>query len=184
MYVRVVIDRDDVCESEPAHDREAVPRWATVLGLMLLAGIAAVGIFALFQLYPDEVVEPRDADFLDNIFANRWVLFAARLVLFSAALVAFFAAGFAILSVIQWIRNGQWLRRAGPFEVDAAAVSTLDDQVELWRGQAQATGDELDELRARLEETDALVEKLYEDVTLLENEKADLREELQARPPS
>jgi hypothetical protein len=184
-----VIGREDVPEVEPVEARpEPVTQWTsvagTVLGILILVGIVAVAIFGLFQIYPDDVVEPDDADFLDNIFANKFVLFAARLVLFSLALVAFFAAGFAILSVVQWIKNGQWLRRAGPFEVAEQAVSTLQDQIDLWKGIAESTGQELEELRERLQETDQLVEKLYENVTVLENENDDLRDELQARPPS
>jgi hypothetical protein len=42
--------------------------------------------------------------------------------------------------VLQWIKNGEWLRRAGSFEVDPAAASTLDDQVDFWQGEAEATG--------------------------------------------
>src|SRR6266511_1009149 len=103
MYVRAVVElRDDAPEVESPE----TPSWATALGVVFLLAVLGVAIFGLFQLYPDDVVEPKDAAFLDNIFANRFVLFAARLVLFSAAAVAFFAAFFAILSVIQWIRNG------------------------------------------------------------------------------
>src|SRR5688572_7532342 len=112
-------------EPEPARP-EPVTRWTSVVGTLLgfaiLAVIIAVGVYGLIAIYPDEIVEPGNANFLDNIFANEFVLFAARLVLFSLALVAFFAAAFAILSVIQWIRNRQWLRRAGPFEVTEQAV--------------------------------------------------------------
>jgi hypothetical protein len=157
----------------------------TLLGFALPAGVAAVAVFGLIAIYPDDVVEPDDANFLDNIFANRFVLFAARLVLFSAALVSFFAAFFAILSVIQWMKNGQWLRRAGPFEVDASArtaVNTLDEQLDFWRGEAEAAGEEIGELRERLQEADSLVEKLYEQVTVLEGEKDELQAELQRRP--
>lgn len=39
-------------------------------------------------------------------------------------------------------------------------------------------------MRVRLEETDSLVSKLYESVTVLENENDELRDQLQARPPS
>jgi hypothetical protein len=181
VYVRDVIVREDVPEVESPP--ESTPRWATMLGGVIIVAFGAVAVFGLIAIYPDDVVEPRDAAFLDNIFANEFVLFAARLVLFSAAAVAFFAAFFAILSVIQWIKNGQWLRRAGPFEVDPHAVSTLDDEVERWRGEAEETRDELHEMRQRLEETQALADEMYEKVIVLENENDELRHELQIRPP-
>lgn len=93
---------EDEPEVESAHGRpEPVTRWTsavgTLLGFAVLAVIVGVGVYGLVAIYPDDVIEPANANFLDNIFANDFVLFAARLVLFSAALVAFFAAAFAIL---------------------------------------------------------------------------------------
>jgi hypothetical protein len=171
-------------EDAPEVKSPETPRWATALGVLLLVALLGVAIFGLITMIPDDVVEPRDANFLDNIFADKAVLLAARLVLLSLALVAFVAAIYIILSVVERGKKGQWLLRAGPFEADLAAVSTLDDQVEFWHGEAEATGAELDELRERLEETDALVGKLDEEVTVLENEKAELLAELQGRPES
>jgi hypothetical protein len=91
----VIEPREAMPEVEPAP--APVTRWVsaagTLLGLAILIGMAVLAVFGLFAIYPDDVTEPTDADFLDNIFANEFVLFAARLVLFSAALVAFFATG-------------------------------------------------------------------------------------------
>jgi hypothetical protein len=172
---------------ESARDRpEPTARWVsavgTLLGFAVLAAIGAVGVYGLIEIYPDDVVEPTNADFLDNIFANEFVLFAARLVLFAAGAVAFFAAFFAILSVIQWIKNRQWLRRAGPFEVAeaTAAVADLKGEIEFWRGLAESSGEELEDLRQQLQKNDEVVERLWDRINDLENENVELRA---AQPP-
>lgn len=183
----MIAPRESAPEVEPGPDRPApvnrlVSIAGTVLGLAILAAAAGLAVFGVIAIYPDDVTKPTDADFLDNIFANEFVLFAARLVLFSAALVAFFTAGYIILSVIKWIGNGQWLRRAGPFEV-AEAVTTLNDQIDFWRGLAESTGEELEAMRERLQETDSLAGTLWERINALENTNDELRTELQTRPP-
>jgi hypothetical protein len=184
-FAPVIEPQDAVPEVEPVPGRpKPVARWVsaagTLLGFAILAAIAVGVVFGLVAIYPDDVVEPRDADFLDNIFANEFVLFAARLVLFSAAAVAFFAAGYTILSVIQLGKKGQWLRRAGPFEVAEAAVADLSGEIEFWRGIAESSGEELEDLRQQLQKNDEVIERLWDRINDLENENVELRA---AQPP-
>jgi hypothetical protein len=86
VYVRAMTEpRAEAPEAEVASTRpEPATRWVsvigTVLGLAIVVGVVGVAVFGLFAIYPDDVVEPTNANFLDNIFANRFVLFAARLV--------------------------------------------------------------------------------------------------------
>ncbi|HEX5989728.1 MAG TPA: hypothetical protein VFY75_05915 [Solirubrobacterales bacterium] len=48
--------------------------------------VVAIGIALLAKsLYPADLPESRNPDFVDNVFANRAVLWAARLLLVSAA---------------------------------------------------------------------------------------------------
>jgi signal transduction histidine kinase len=180
MYVRAVVE---LREDAPDVESPETSGWATALGVVFLIAVLGVAVFCLITMIPDDVVEPRDADFLDNIFADKAVLFAARLVLLSLALVAFVGATYIILSVFERGRRRQWLLRAGPFEVDPQAVSALDDEVERWKDEADETREKLREMRERLEETERLADDMHEKVIVLENEKVELQQELQARPP-
>jgi hypothetical protein len=145
--------------------------WIVVLGLLVLAGLV------LFRIYPGSVPSKENPGFLDNIFDNNLVVFAARLVLFSAALVLAFTAVYTIASIVSWMRLGHWLTRAGPFEVSREAVETLTDQVAFWRETAIEADAEREALRQRLEETDELVEHLYEERLELEGQLERSREQ-------
>jgi hypothetical protein len=59
------------------------------------------------------------------------------------------------------MKNEEWLRRAGPFEISETAVTEIEGQVSFWRQAALASQEEVTELTARLEESDNLVEQLY-----------------------
>lgn len=56
------------------------------------------------------------------------------------------------------MRNGDWLRRAGPFEVSEARVTDLKDQVHFWRSAAHDCYDELKRLSDLEDEDDTLEE--------------------------
>jgi hypothetical protein len=59
------------------------------------------------------------------------------------------------------MKNGEWLRRAGPFEVSETAVSEIEGQIEFWRQAALAGQEEVEELTERLNESDELIEQLH-----------------------
>jgi hypothetical protein len=75
----------------------------------------------------------------------RWEWFwAARLLLVSAAAVLAFGGVFIIASTVIRMKNGEWLRRAGPFEVSETAADRMAGQVELRRpssGRGSGRGD-------------------------------------------
>jgi len=88
-----------------------------VIGLGLgVAGAIAV-VLLVKGLYPADLPESRNPDFIDNVFDNRGVLWAARLLLVSAAGVLAFGGTFIVVSIGVRMKNREWLRRAGPFEI-------------------------------------------------------------------
>lgn len=97
--------------------------------------------------------------FIDTIFDNRGVIWAARLLLVSAAAVLAFGGVFIVVSGVIRMRNGEWLRRAGPFEV-SEAVGEMESQVEHWREVALAGEEEVAELMEELDESEELIEQL------------------------
>lgn len=110
-------------------------------------------------LYPADLPESRNPDFVDNVFDNRGVLWAARLLLISAAGVLAFGGVFIVVSIGIRMKNSEWLRRAGPFEISERLIKTRDE-VEIWRQAALANQEEVASLREHLERSDELVEKL------------------------
>ena len=111
-------------------------------------------------LYPADLPIDKNPDFIDNIFDNRAVVWAARLLLVSAAAVLAFGGIFIVSSTVIRMRNKEWLRRAGPFEISETAVSEIEGQVEFWRDAALAGQEEVAELTERINESDELIEHL------------------------
>jgi hypothetical protein len=85
----------------------------------------AIGLLAK-GLYPTELPGSREPDFVDNIFDNRGVLWAARLLLVSAAGVLAFGGIFIVVSIGMRMKKGEWLRRAGPFEISDESVGRAE----------------------------------------------------------
>jgi hypothetical protein len=123
------------------------------------AGGAAIAL-VVKGLYPLELPANSSPDFVDNIFDNRGVLWAARLLLVSAAGVLAFGGIFIVLSIGTRMRNGEWLRRAGPFEISERKLGQAEDEVEFWRQVASASEEEVARLEGRLRKSEALIEDL------------------------
>jgi hypothetical protein len=134
-----------------------VSRAFVSFGLVIACAIAI--LLLAKGLYPADLPQSRNPDFVDNIFDNKGVLWAARLLLVSAAAVLAFGGIFIVVSVGIRMRNREWLRRAGPFEISERLVKTRDE-VEVWRQAALANQEEVASLREHLERSDELVEKL------------------------
>jgi hypothetical protein len=130
----------------------------TAVGLLLLA-ICVLGVALLAKgLYPVNLPPSPNPDFIDTIFDNRAVIWAARLLLVSGAAVLAFGGTFIVVSIGIRMRNGEWLRRAGPFEISEGAVSEIQDQVEFWRQTALDGREEVTDLTQRLERSDGLIQ--------------------------
>lgn len=104
----------------------------------------------------------QNPDFIDNVFDNRGVVWAARLPLVSAAAVLAFGGVFIVVSTAIRMKNGEWLRRAGPFEISEAAVGEIEGQLDQWRSAAQARQEKVVELTELLNESEELIAELDE----------------------
>lgn len=130
-------------------------------GVVIRIGLLAACAIALFLLvrglYPADLPESRNPDFVDNVFDNRGVLWAARLLLVSAAGVLAFGGIFIVVSIGIRMKNGEWLRRAGPFEISEGPLHKTEDETDFWRRAALASREEIDVLRDDLRRSEELL---------------------------
>lgn len=125
--------------------------------------VCAAGMALLAKgLYPVDLPLAQDPDFIDNVFDNRGVVWAARLLLVSAAAVLAFGGVFIVVSIGIRMKKGEWLRRAGPFEVSETTVSEIEGQLDQWRSTALARQEKVVELTERLDESEELIAELDE----------------------
>jgi len=129
---------------------------AVVVVLLCIAGAALL----IKGLYPTDLPSAKDPAFIDTVFHNRAVIWAARLLLVAAVAVLAFGGVFIVLSTGIRMKNGEWLRRAGPFEVSEPAVNEIEGQLAHWRLSASIKQEEVAELTECLKESDELIERL------------------------
>ncbi|HEX2266073.1 MAG TPA: hypothetical protein VHH14_07300 [Solirubrobacterales bacterium] len=111
-------------------------------------------------LYPADLPESRNPDFVDTVFDNRGVVWAARLLLVSAAGVLALGGVFIVASIAIRMKNQEWLRKAGPFEISEEPLNQAEDEVGFWRRVARANQEEVANLRERLGRSEEVVEDL------------------------
>jgi hypothetical protein len=137
--------------------------WRRTGAAAALSVVAAIGIVLLVKgLYPADLPKNRNPDFVDNVFANRAVLWAARMLLVSAAGVLALGGLFISASIGIRMKNGEWLRRAGPFEISDGKLAQAEAEIDFWQQEALANEQEVIVLRQLLERTDELVANLPE----------------------
>jgi hypothetical protein len=135
-------------------------RREVVAGLVLLVAVA-VGIVLLGKgLYPADLPESRNPDFVDTVFDNRGVVWAARLLLVSAAGVLVFGGVFIVASIAIRMKGGEWLRRAGPFEISERRLGQTKGEVDFWRQATQMSREEVANLRERLKQSEEAIDDL------------------------
>ena len=149
----------EASEHSAAEPSSSGPASAALLPIVV-AGLAGL-VLLIKGLYPADLPLTTNPNFIDNIFDNRAVIWAARLLLVSAAAVLAFGGVFIVISIGIRMKNEEWLRRAGPFEISETAVSEIEGQVSFWRQVALASQEEATELTERLEESDDIVERLH-----------------------
>jgi len=146
-------------------------------------GSAAVALFICIAgavllikgLYPVDLPSTKDPDFIDTAFDNRAVLWTARLLLVSAAVVLAFGGLFIVISIGMRLKNGEWLRRAGPFEISETTLSEMTGQRDRWRIAALLEQESVAELTERLEKSDELIAQLrtaYASGSMVEEERS------------
>jgi hypothetical protein len=138
--------------------RECRDAWKAVAGIGSLAAVALVLVLVVKGLYPADLPEIRNPDFVDNIFDNRGVLWAARLLLVSAAAVLALGGVFIAVSIGTRMKNREWLRRAGPFEISEGTLGQAKDEAEFWHRTAVTSQEETVSLRDRLRQSQELIE--------------------------
>lgn len=125
---------------------------------MAFVGTIAIAILLLVKgLYPADLPQSRNPDFVDNVFDNRGVLWAARLLLVSAAGVLAIGGIFIVVSIGIRMKNGEWLRRAGPFEISEGSLNQAEGEAAFWRRAASENEEEAFRLRERLRQSEQLI---------------------------
>jgi hypothetical protein len=131
-----------------------------VAGCLLLVVLVVALALLGKGLYPADLPSTRNPDFVDGIFDNRGVLWAARLLLVSAAGVLAFGGVFIVLSIGIRMKNGEWLRRAGPFEISEGSLEQAKDETVFWRRAALANEEEAMNLGKCLRQSEELIDGL------------------------
>lgn len=121
--------------------------FTTAAALSLVAG----GAVLCAALFPRHVPTPHDPHVLDLVFDNGPVIWASRLLLVSAAFVLAVGDAFIVASTLVRTRNGDWLRRAGPFEVSEARVAELEDEAYFWQSAARDSYGEIERMHESAE---------------------------------
>ncbi len=137
-------------------------RVGQALAVLLLIAVPVGLVLLAIGLFPTDLPAARNPNFVDTIFDNRGVIWASRLLLVSAAAVLALGGVFIVVSTVIRMKNGEWLRRAGPFEVSERAATEIEGQIEFWRQAALEGQEEVEELTDRLDESDRLVEQLHD----------------------
>jgi hypothetical protein len=135
-------------------------RIGQVLAVLLLPVVATGVVLLAIGLFPADLPVNGNPSFIDTIFDNRGVILAARLLLVSAVVVLAFGGIFIVISVGIRMRNGDWLRRAGPFEISESTAHEVQGQVAFWRRTAQAAQQQIDSLSKQLDHADAQIRQV------------------------
>lgn len=130
--------------------------FAVAFLLCLIVGL----VFLVKGLCPTDLPASSGSNFIDSVFHNKGVVLFARLLLVSAAVVLAVGGVFIVVSIAIRMKNGEWLRKAGPFEVSETAVSEIESQIDKWRRAAEAGEEEVAELAERIKDSDELIEQL------------------------
>ncbi len=125
--------------------------------------VAAAAVALLVRgLYPADLPQSPTPDFVDNVFDNRGVLWAARLLMVSAAGVLAFGGIFIVFSIAIRMQNGEWLRRAGPFEISERKLFQAQDEIDYWEQEAVTNEREVAALRKQLEQSRQVIAGLQD----------------------
>lgn len=149
---------DEVQIAQVRGNQAGSRRRAVSLSLLLLC--VATAALLIKGLYPVDLPSAHNPDFIDTTFNNRAVLWTARLLLVSAAVVLAYGGFFIVISIGMRMKNGEWLRRAGPFEISEITLTEMTAQRDHWRVTALLEHEKNVELTERLEESNELIAQL------------------------
>jgi hypothetical protein len=124
--------------------------------------------FLVIGLVPTDLPPDKGSNFVDTVFHNKGVVLAARLLLVSAVVVLAVGGVFIVSSIVMRMRNREWLKRAGPFEIGDAELRDVDSEAEQWRAIADSSREEVKELTEQLQVAQKLVEDTRGEMTIEE----------------
>lgn len=154
---------DETCKLRYMDESETRknPIWSSSSATTLLLILACVvGVALLIKgLYPVDLPSVKNPNFIDTAFDNRAVLWTVRVLLVSAAVVLAFGGVFIVISIGMRLKNEEWLRRAGPFEISETTMREIEGQLERWHSAALIGQEEVADLTERLEKADELIER-------------------------
>jgi hypothetical protein len=84
------------------------------------------------------------------------------MLLISAAGVLGLGGIFIVASIGMRMKNGECLRRAGPFEIAEGKIGQAKEEIDFWRREALASEEEVADLRKRLESIFELIGDLQD----------------------
>lgn len=152
---------------------------SALLALAVALALPAGVVFAFYEAFPDEKIEPRPgAGWLDTIFANEYVVFSVRVVLISLAVVLVLGAIFVGVSIVYRMYRREFVHKLGWVEVSVMPTATEDAGA-------------LDEMNQRLlrdawasvEAMDGLLASTAGSLEKMTRERDRLRDELARRQP-
>jgi hypothetical protein len=146
---------DDAPNGSSAEEKPS--SWAMGLAILFVLGLVALMALVLYRIYPTHIHPKTNPGFIDNIFGTNLVVFASRVVLLSAALVLAFVAVYTVVSVFSWMKQRQWLAKAGPFEVSREAIEGLEGLVQFWQDEAADRAQEVEQLSEQLQRSNELL---------------------------
>jgi hypothetical protein len=147
--------------SEPS-DRKASAGGSKLFASLFSSAILIGVAFLVTGLAPTDLPPDKGPNFIDTVFHNKGVILAARLLLVSAAIVLAVGGVFVVSSIVMRMRSREWLKRAGPFEIEEAAMSDVESEADYWRATADASEEEVEELTEQLQVAQALTKELRE----------------------
>jgi hypothetical protein len=124
-----------------------------------LAALAA-GVILVIKVLPGHVTVKNNPGYLDNVFGNRWIVWAARVALLGFGVVAAFTSLYVCASIIMRMVKGHWLRSAGPFQAEVEQAQQELSGAETWIADWQATEARNTDLSQHLEQANATIEWL------------------------
>ncbi|HEX5526769.1 MAG TPA: hypothetical protein VFX44_06170 [Solirubrobacterales bacterium] len=71
-----------------------------------------------------------------------------------------FGGVFVVASIGMRMKNEEWLRRAGPFEISEGTLGQAKGETAFWRQAAHSSEAETDRLQDRLRQTEELIGNL------------------------
>lgn len=141
---------------------------AHLIGSLLFSAILVGVAFLVAGLAPTDLPPDKGSNFIDTVFHNKGVVLAARLLLVATAVVLAAGGVFVVSSIVMRTRNGEWLKRAGPFEIGDAELRDLDSEADHWRAIAVGSREEVKELTEQLQSAQELAGELQEELSIYE----------------